>query len=294
MNEPRAVADDRRTFVRYRPLEIGGVLYVLAVFQFLVFELVAETLYSGYSVASNYISDLGATCVDPPSTLHCVVNQPTATIFDITVSLLGLMLLAGAFFVYHGTRKKLYFVTSAVADIAILLVGVLPENTGWAHAILSVILFYFLGISLLLAWTIANGDVIRYLVVASGALTLFFNVDNVAAGTVGVGGQERLLVLSALLGLLALGGYLTGQNSQRPLAEPRRPMSVRPWTVAAIVVTATTMALFAIAVAIAFVLPRTHVEIFGVLAILPNLMLLLLISSIILWIVTAARWRSHR
>jgi hypothetical membrane protein len=294
MTEPRAVADGRRTFVHYRPLKIAGVLYVLAVFQFFAFELVAETLYPGYSVASNYISDLGGTCVNPPSILHCVVHQPTADIFDATVFLLGLMLLAGTVFVYLGTREKLYFVTAAVADISILLVGVFPENTGWPHAILSLVLFYFLGISLLLAWTIANGDVIRYLLVASGTLTLLFNVDNVAAGTVGVGGEERLLVLSALLGLLALGGYLTGQDSQRRLVEARRRMSVKPWALAAIAVTATTIAFFAIAVAIGFVLPRTHVEILWMLAILPNLILLLLVTTIILWIVTAARWLGRR
>ena len=294
MNEPRAVADDRRTFEHYRPLKIAGVLYVLAVFQFFAFELVAETLYPGYSVASNYISDLGGTCVNPPSILHCVVRQPTADIFDVTVFLLGLMLLVGTVFVYLGTRNKLYFVTSAVADISILLVGVFPENTGWPHAVLSVVLFYFLGISLVLAWTIAKGDVIRYLVAASGTLTLFFNVDNAAAGTVGVGGQERLIVLSALLGLLALGGYLTGQDSQRSQVESRGPTSVKPWTLAAIVVTAATIASFAFAIAIAFVLPRTHIEILGVLAILPNLIDLLFVTSIILWIVTAVRWLAQR
>jgi hypothetical protein len=34
--------------MRYDPLKIGGVLYVIATFQFLVFELVAETLYPGF------------------------------------------------------------------------------------------------------------------------------------------------------------------------------------------------------------------------------------------------------
>jgi hypothetical membrane protein len=205
--------------VRFSPLKIGGVLYVVAVFQFFVFELVAETLYSGYSVSSNYISDLGATCVNPPSTLDCVVHQPSAEVFDATVLLMGVMLLAGAFFVFHGTRKKLYFVSSALADLAILLIGVFPENTGWAHAIASEVAFVFTGISLVLAWTIVKGDVIRYLAVALGALTLFFTVTDVPAGAVGVGGQERLLVLCALLGLFALGGYLTGQDSRVPRRE---------------------------------------------------------------------------
>jgi hypothetical membrane protein len=197
--------------MRFDSLKIGGALYVVAVFQFFIFELVAETLYPGYSVANNYISDLGATCVNPPSTASCIVHQPSATIFDTTVFLLGLLLLVGTFFVYYGTRKKPYFIVTAVADIAILLAGVFPENTGWTHADISVILFPLTGISLILAWTIVKVGVFRYLTVAFGILTLYFNSFSVSA--VGVGGSERLLVLSILSGTLALGGYLTGQVS---------------------------------------------------------------------------------
>jgi len=197
--------------VRYDSLKIAGVLYIIAVFQFFVFELVAETLYPGYSVTNNYISDLGATCVNPPSTASCIVHQPSATIFDTTLFLLGLLLLVGTFFVYYGTRKKTYFVVTAVADLAILLDGVFPENTGWIHGGLSVIIFLFIGISLIVAWTIANGSVFRYLVVAFGVLTLYFNYFSISA--VGNGGSEHLLVLSILSGILALGGYLTGRDS---------------------------------------------------------------------------------
>jgi hypothetical membrane protein len=199
--------------VRDNTIKTGGLLYVVAIFQFFVFELVAETLYPGYSVASNFISDLGATCVSPPSTLSCVVHQPSARIFDATVFLMGLLLLVGAVLVYRGARKKPYFVMSAIADLAILLIGVFPENTGWTHAILSEIAFLFTGISLVVAVTIVEGNIIRYLVIAFGALTIFFTVTDVPAGEVGVGGQERLLVLSALVGLLALGGHLTGRES---------------------------------------------------------------------------------
>ena len=194
-------------------LKIGGVLYVIAVFQFFIFELVAETLYPNYSVANNYISDLGATCVAPPSTTSCVLHQPSATIFDATVFLLGLILLAGTLFVYRGTRKKPYFIVTVIADLAILLVGVFPENTGWIHAGISVILFLFIGISLILAWTIVKkGSVFGYLAVAFGALALYFNFVPVPV-PMGVGGDERLIVLSALSGVLSLGGYLTGQDS---------------------------------------------------------------------------------
>lgn len=198
--------------MRYNPLNIGGIFYVIAAFQFFVFELVSEILYPGYSVANNYVSDLGATCVNPPNTTSCVVHQPSAMIFDATVFLLGLMLLAGTFLVYLGTRKRPYFIVTAVADFVILLVGVFPENTGWIHAGISLVLFLFLGVSLILAWTIIKeGNVLRYATVAFGVLTLFFNYVNIPE--VGVGGVERLIVLSALSGILTIGGHLAGNDS---------------------------------------------------------------------------------
>jgi len=306
MYEPQAGAGRRWTSVRQSPLKIAGVLYVAAVFQFFVFELVAETLYPGYSVARNYISDLGATCVNPPSTLHCVVHQPGADIFDATVFLLGLMLLAGTCFVFYGARKKLYCLSAAVADIAILLAGVFPENTGWPHAIDSLFVFWFLGISLVLAWTIVNGALIRFMPVVFGVLTLFFNIFDVPARLVGAGGQERLLVLSALLGLLSIGGYLTGQDSAQLLMKSRpdslgpgagrpQPNGVKPWIVAAIVVTLTTVGLFVVIIAVVPAMAQAQNEEIGVLVtLLPNLALLGLVASIILWIVTATRWLARR
>jgi hypothetical membrane protein len=306
MTESQAAAGSRSTFGRYSPLKIAGALYVVAVFQFFVFELIAETLYPGYSVARNYISDLGATCVNPPSTLHCVVHQPSATIFDVSVFLFGLMLLAGTSLVYLGTRKKLYCVSAAVADIAILLAGVFPENTGWPHAVDSVVLFNFLGLSLILAWTIVNRPILRYLPVTFGALTLIFNLFNLPAEVVGVGGQERLLVLSALLGLFSIGVYLTGEDSAQqtatsgrdPIASGARrlrPAAVKAWTVAAIVATTSTMGLFVIIIAVVPAMAQADGKKLGLfITLLPDLLPLLLVASIILWIVTAARWLAQR
>jgi hypothetical membrane protein len=209
--------------LRYDSLKIAGVLYIIAVFQFFFFEMVAETLYPGYSVANNYISDLGATCVNPPSTASCIVVQPSATIFDTTVFLLGLILLVGTIFVHNSTRKKPYFIVTVVADLAVLLVGVFPENTGWIHAGISEVAFLFIGISLIFAWTIVRRGVFRYLGMAFGVLTLFFTIFGGVSATVGVGGDERLIVLSALVGILALGGYLTGQDSPVLVSKQKAP-----------------------------------------------------------------------
>lgn len=213
------------TIVRYDPLKVGGVLYIVAVFQSFVFELVAETLYPDFSISSNYISDLGATCVSPPSIANCVVHQPSAIIFDTSSFLLGLMLLVGTVFVYLGTRNRPYFAVTAVYDLAYLLVGVFPENTGKTHLLVSAIGFLFAGISLVLAWTIVKKHAFGYFAVAFGVLTLFLiavkYID--AFPQLGVGGEEQLLVLPALLGVFALGAYLAGQDSSAFVAKERAP-----------------------------------------------------------------------
>jgi hypothetical membrane protein len=136
---------------------------------------------------------------------------------------LGLILLAGTVLVYRGTRRKPYFIATAVADLSILLVGVFPENTGWVHAIISEFAFLFAGISLVLAWTIVKGGIFRYLALAFGVLTIWFTVFGGVSAVVGVGGEERLIVLPALLGILALGGYLAGQDSPALVAKQKAP-----------------------------------------------------------------------
>jgi hypothetical membrane protein len=186
---------------------IAGVLYVVAVFQFFVFELVAETLYPGYSVSSNYISDLGATCPAPPSTVGCIVHQPSATIFDSSLISLGLLLLVATLLVYRGNRKVPYLIVSALTAVAIGLNGVFPENTGWVHAIVSEVAFWGGGISLILACRVVDRGPIRYLLAGFGSLTLLLTLTSYPP-QIGVGGEERLLVLCLLFGLATLGGYL--------------------------------------------------------------------------------------
>ena len=66
-----------------------------------------------------------------------------------------------------------------------------------------------------------KGGIFGYLVVAFGVLTIFFTFVGISA--VGVGGGEWLIVLPALLGILALGGHLTGQDSPLAVAKQKTP-----------------------------------------------------------------------
>jgi hypothetical membrane protein len=71
---------------------LAGVLFFTATTQFILCLIIAEALYPGYSVSSNYISDLG---FDPP-----------AIIFKSSVSFLGALLLAGTYLQRHSPTSR--------------------------------------------------------------------------------------------------------------------------------------------------------------------------------------------
>ncbi|HVP27180.1 MAG TPA: DUF998 domain-containing protein, partial [Candidatus Bathyarchaeia archaeon] len=68
----------------HRNDRIAGVLFLVASAQFILGLVVAEAMYSGYSVAENYISDLGV--------------GPSSTVFNSSAFLFGLLSMIGAYF----------------------------------------------------------------------------------------------------------------------------------------------------------------------------------------------------
>jgi hypothetical membrane protein len=90
----------------------AGVLLFIGAAQFVLGLLIAEFLYPGYSASANYISDLGATCHNK----ICIINQPSAYIFNTSIFLLGFIALISSFF-YGGNSKIVsslhYFVSLA-------------------------------------------------------------------------------------------------------------------------------------------------------------------------------------
>src|SRR2546423_8973351 len=87
-----SVKDVKNVFERALQ-KIGGALLFVAGAAILMGIITAEALYpAGYSTSRNDISDLGAT--RPP---HSVIVQPSATIFDTTMILTGLLIIVAAY-----------------------------------------------------------------------------------------------------------------------------------------------------------------------------------------------------
>lgn len=188
--------------------------------QFLFFFEIAESLYPGYSVSSNPISDLGATCRSGA----CVIYQPSSTIFDTTVFALGALVFIGAFLIYI-SRSRLIGGLTAVSAWGVMGVAIFPETTGDLHTLVSLIAFLFGGIAAIASLRMLRAPMAYFAialgVVALAALVLY------GSGTylgLGQGGMERLIAYPELIWVLAFGGYLMGHPAERP------PPAMSGWT----------------------------------------------------------------
>lgn len=193
----------------------GACIFVGAV-QFALLETLAEIYYPGYSVSANYISDLGATC--PGGGAPCVIYQPTATIFDVSVAVLGLFLLAAAYFLQRSLRWKPLTIMIGLTGVGALGVGLFPETSGVVHSVFSLIAFLFAGLSAIVAARLQRRP-LSFFSVVLGVITLAALVLFVGGSYLGLGagGMERLVVYPVLFWSIGFGAYLMGNDQKTPM-----------------------------------------------------------------------------
>ncbi len=109
--------------IRQRLADVAGILYSSAGFVLLMGIITAETKYPVFRhyTTRQEISDLGGT--RPPQGL---VTQPSAMIFDTTMLIAGVLLLAGAFALWRLYRNRLLAVAAALFGAGAFLVGIFP------------------------------------------------------------------------------------------------------------------------------------------------------------------------
>jgi hypothetical membrane protein len=192
-----------------RPVRVAGALMLVAGAVILLGIITAEALYpAAYTTGGNEISDLGGT--EPPEAL---VLQPSATIFDLTMVVGGLLLLGAAAGLQVGLGRRAVALTVASVGIGALGVGVFPGSTGGIHALFAMLTFIGGGIAAIVT-SRATEPPFRYLAVILGAIALATLGSYVLLGDgsplapLGIGGVERWVAYPIVIWVTAFGGYL--------------------------------------------------------------------------------------
>lgn len=194
---------------------VAGALIFVAVTQFALCLIVSEALYSGYNISSNYVSDLGV--------------GPSSIIFNSSVSLLGLLLISGTYFLQRALSEyKVLTLFLILTSIGAMGVGVFTEDFGIIHSVVSLIAFLFGGLSAIFSVICSHVHKFKLLkmpfsiiavmlgVICLGALVLF--IGNIDLG-LGVGGMERMIVYPVLMWGAGFGGYLIAYPEEAHAAD---------------------------------------------------------------------------
>jgi hypothetical membrane protein len=198
---------------------IAGVLFLVASAQFILGLVVAEALYSGYSVADNYISDLGV--------------GPSSMVFNSSAFLFGLLSIIGAYFLPRTVDfRGLTFLLILMA-IGAMGVGIFTSAFSTTiHGVVSLMAFGFGGLSAIASFKVSKLPLSAISVIlgvmALGALALFA-AGLVTTGSltsseppasefflgIGPGGMERMIAYPALIWLTLFSGHLIALSEKQ-------------------------------------------------------------------------------
>ncbi|MDJ0733166.1 MAG: DUF998 domain-containing protein [Nostocaceae cyanobacterium] len=192
-----------------RSLAIAGTLLFLAGSIIFMGIITGEIFYPpGYSTSVNDISDLGGT--RPPNS---VIYQPSATIFNITMIVTGIMIIVATLFVQKYFQKRVASIPLGIFGFGILGVGIFPGNVEFYHGLFSMITFISGGIAAITSCKITPPPY-RYIGIFLGVIALvFLFFANYFIPTLGSGGTERWVAYPILLWMTGFGGFLLGMQT---------------------------------------------------------------------------------
>lgn len=178
--------------------------------------ITAEALFTfPYSTANNTISDLGSTWQPGDQ-----VREPSATIFNWTMILTGLMIAAAATVTRRTIGSRALTISLTLLGVFIFLVGIFPGNeingspdTSGVHPVVALLTFLSGGVAAILAGRVTRAP-FRYISIALGVVALLSIALSGWLGDtkLGSGGIERWVAYPIVLWLVAFGAYVLGSG----------------------------------------------------------------------------------
>jgi Predicted membrane protein len=193
-------------------LTLAGILFFLAASVVLMGIITGEIFYPEeltYTTAKSMISDLGSTV--PPNS---IITQPSATIFNLTMMIAGILILVGNYFLFKFYHDKIAGILIGLLGLGILGVGIFPGNMTPMHPIFSLMTFISGGLAAIYSYRLIESP-FRYIALIFGIICLcFLFTSNMFIPMLGGVGVERWVAYPVVLWLLGFGGYLLGLGSK--------------------------------------------------------------------------------
>jgi hypothetical membrane protein len=184
----------------------SGLLLFMAGFMIFMGIITCEMLYKApYNTRDSYISELAT-----ESSADKVIQQPSATIFNYTMIITGVMVMIAAFYVQKIFRKYISTIPLGLLGIGLSGVGIFPGYVVPWHFIFALIIFIPGGVSAITSYKIVHSP-LRYIFICFGIITLTFLLEfRLFSKEFGAGGAERWLFYPVVFWLTGMGTYLLG------------------------------------------------------------------------------------
>ncbi len=178
---------------------LGALLFAGAA-QFILVMIVAEALYPGYSIATNYVSDLGV--------------GSTALLFSASVIIYGVSTFSGAVFGRRTLGTPLTL-TLALFGAHSVGVGLVPETIFIPHVTLALIGWFSGVATAIISYRIVRRP-LSYFLATLGIIELIaigMILSPIILGhylSIGQGAIERMIVYPSIVWALGFGGAMIG------------------------------------------------------------------------------------
>ena len=194
---------------RFNPATLAGCLFLIGGIQWFLGMLVAEGWYDGYSSRIDYVSDLG--------------TGPTAIIYNVSVFIMGALIVAGTVFLYKAQGRKLFPALLTLSGIGAIGLGIFPANLQPMHSIFTLMAILFGALAAISSYTHWTKPM-SIISVSLGLMALvsalvFFPYLGLPFGStetflgIAKGSLERWAIYPILVWIICFGSYLMGTAS---------------------------------------------------------------------------------
>ena len=195
---------------RFDATNASGCFFIVGGIQWFLGMLAAESWYDGYSSRIDYVSDLG--------------TGPTALIYNLSVFVLGALMVVGAFFLYKSSERRLLPILITISGIGAMGVGVFPGNMQPMHSIGTLLAIMFGAFSAMASFQHQNRPM-SIISVVLGTMSLVLSIvfipylglptgSTVTYLGMAKGSLERWAINPILAWIIGFGGYLMGKGAK--------------------------------------------------------------------------------